>query len=265
MRCVPVTALMQPKTEIAKKEDTLAAFSTSRIPRSSNPKPPAICGGLGVYIANPDSFPSSVVVSATPEFVIIRDLYPKASVHLLVLPRAQAKTHLHPFAALDGSDPAFLAAVQVECSKARQLAASELRRLFGQSSTQDQLREANMSSTNSEEDMTTELPAGRDWSASVMVGVHSVPSMDNLHIHVISIDRHSSKLKHRKHYNSFSTPFFVPLSDFPLAEDDVRRWPGKENYLAWDFICWRCGANFGKKFTQLKAHLESEFVEWKQE
>lgn len=98
-----------------------------------------------------------------------------------------------------------------------------------------------------------------------MVGVHAVPSMANLHIHVISVDRHSEKLKHRKHYNSFSTPFFVPLEDFPLSAGDERRWPGREGYLKRDFSCWRCGVNFGTGFKKLKDHLEEEFEEWKRE
>ncbi|SZF06048.1 unnamed protein product [Blumeria hordei] len=38
----------------------------------------------------------------------------------------------------------------------------------------------------------------RDWWGEVMAGVHSRPSMNHLHIHVLSVDRHSKCLKHRK-------------------------------------------------------------------
>jgi aprataxin len=55
----------------------------------------------------------------------------------------------------------------------------------------------------------------------------------------------------------------VPVEDFPLAEDDVRRHPGKEGYLKADFKCWRCGKIFGNQFTHLKTHLEEEFETWK--
>jgi aprataxin len=216
-------------------------------------------GGLGTYIADPTSFPPSVVISHTPDFVTIHDLYPKSTIHLLVLPRHPQKTHLHPFEALNNSDSTFLTSLRAECTKAQSLAASELRRRFGSTSAQDQAREAALSADPAPKT----LPAGRDWSADIMVGVHAVPSMSHLHIHVLSVDRHSDCVKHRKHYNSFSTPFFVPLGDFPLGDADERRWPGREGYLKRDFTCWRCGRGFGNEFKRLKAHLEEEFEEWK--
>ncbi len=98
-----------------------------------------------------------------------------------------------------------------------------------------------------------------------MCGIHAHPSMNHLHIHVLSVDRYSECLRHRKHYNSFATPFFVPIDDFPLAKDDVRRHPGRQGYLDWDFKCWRCGREYGRSFTKLKAHLEEEFEKWSAE
>jgi aprataxin len=234
--------------------------------------PPSRRNGLNPYITNPTSFPPSTIISHNPDFVTIRDLYPKSSIHLLVLPRSRSKTYRHPFTALDGSDPAFLSALRAECARAKELAASELRRRFGKYSAQDQAREAALSSSfppssppSSPSYHPEGLPPGRDWSASIAVGVHAVPSMSNLHIHVISVDRHSDCLRHRKHYNSFSTPFFVPLEDFPLADDDERRWPGREGYLGREFTCWRCGEGFGTGFKRLKKHLEGEFEAWRAE
>ncbi len=230
---------------------------------------PSRRNGLNPYITSPTSFPPSTVISQNADFVIIKDLYPKSSIHLLVLPRSRSKTYVHPFTALDGSDPAFLSSLRAECAKAKALAASELRRRFGKHSAQDQAREAALASSSPPSSPANvpneDLPPGRDWSASIMIGVHAVPSMSNLHIHVISVDRHSDCLRHRKHYNSFSTPFFVPLEDFPLAEDDQRRWPGREGYLGREFTCWRCGEAFGTGFKRLKKHLEGEFEAWKAE
>lgn len=104
---------------------------------------------------------------------------------------------------------------------------------------------------------------GRDWSKEVMSGVHAHPSMNHLHVHVMSVDRYSECLKHRKHYNSFATAFFVPVEDFPLAKDDVRRSAGEQGYLKMDFKCWRCGRVFGNQFAKLKEHLKEEFEEWR--
>ncbi|KAK3348941.1 hypothetical protein B0T25DRAFT_457520, partial [Lasiosphaeria hispida] len=68
------------------------------------------------------------------------------------------------------------------------------------------------------------------------------------------------------HYNSFHTPFFIPLVDYPLAEDDVRRQSSFQNAnLDAEFGCWRCGEAFGRKFSELKKHLEIEFQLWKAE
>jgi aprataxin len=110
-----------------------------------------------------------------------------------------------------------------------------------------------------------DLPPGRDWEKDVMVGIHAHPSMSHLHVHVLSVDRFSECMKHRKHYNSFATPFFVPLEDFPLAQDDPRRHPGREGYLNSDLKCWRCGRNFGGAFKTLDEHLKEEFEKWKAE
>ncbi|KAL9113092.1 MAG: hypothetical protein Q9227_002704 [Pyrenula ochraceoflavens] len=218
--------------------------------------------GLGAYIADPASFPPTQVIYHNPDFVVIHDLFPKATIHLLLLPRSPAKVRLHPFEAFD--DPPFLSSVQLEAQKLRSLAAKELQRQLGKHSTQEQAREKALEpSPTQQQTQDEEPPPGRDWTSEIMVGIHAHPSMNHLHVHIISRDRHSPCLKHRKHYNSFSTPFFIPLDDFPLPEDDKRRHPGREGYLQADFVCWRCGRGFGNRFKELKGHLEEEFEAWK--
>ncbi|CRG83726.1 aprataxin [Talaromyces islandicus] len=211
--------------------------------------------GLGVYIEHPETFPSSVVIYYNDDFVAINDLYPKSSLHLLLLPRDPSKFFLHPFDAFE--DDQFLQKVRAEVKKLRTLAAGELRRRYGKYSSQETARREAMEQDPPADD----LPQGRDWEKELMVGIHAKPSMNHLHIHVLSVDRYSDKVKHRKHYNSFATPFFVDIDDFPLAQDDPRRDPG--HYLKLDLICWRCSRNFGNKFQQLKEHLEEEYKEWK--
>lgn len=213
--------------------------------------------GLGPYIAHPESFPPSNVIYHTDDFVVINDLYPKASLHLLLLPRDPVKSKQHPFDAFE--DPLFLEKVKTEASKLRKLAAAELRRKYAQFSAQEQTRSRAMDADPPPD----ELPAGRDWEKEIMCGIHACPSMNHLHVHVMSVDRYSGCLKHRKHYNSFATPFFVDIDAFPLAEDDERRHPDREGYLKRDFKCWRCREQFGNKFNKLKDHLEVEFDRWK--
>ncbi|KAJ6113587.1 Aprataxin-like protein [Penicillium sp. IBT 18751x] len=213
--------------------------------------------GLGAYLEKPDSYPSSVVVYYNPDFVAIHDMFEKSSLHLLLLPRDQTKNRLHPFDAFEDAD--FLAKVKSEVLNLRKLAAAELRRRYGKDSAQERARQAALNADPPPD----ELPEGRDWEKEIMCGVHAVPSMSHLHVHVISVDRHSEKLKHRKHYNSFATPFFVPIEDFPLAPDDERRHPTRQGYLKQNFTCWRCGKDFGNRFTELKKHLDMEYEEWK--
>ncbi|OQE15139.1 hypothetical protein PENFLA_c033G07755 [Penicillium flavigenum] len=247
------TELLAPKSKQPKH-----ATKTPSDRNAAKGKPAfSVRDGLGAYIAKPETYGPDVVVYHNEDFVAIHDMFPKSSLHLLLLPRDQTKTRIHPFDAFE--DAEFLAKVKAETRTLRKLAAGELRRKYGKDSAQEQARQAALSA----DPPPNELPQGRDWEEDIVVGVHAVPSMNHLHVHVLSVDRYSERLKHRKHYNSFSTPFFVPIEDFPLAEDDVRRYPTEEGYLKRDFTCWRCGRGFGNRFAELKQHLEQEFKEWK--
>jgi aprataxin len=216
--------------------------------------------GLGAYIADPTRFTASEVIYYDDAFVAINDLFPKSSVHTLLLPRDPAKTLLHPFDAFN-DDPVFLASVRRETQKLKSMVASELRRRYGKASAQEQARIAAMNA----DPVPDELPPGRDWEAQVLAGVHAGPSMSHIHVHVLSVDRYSECMKHAKHYNSFNTPFLVGLEEFPLAQGDKRRGHERGGWLQGDMTCWRCGKNFGRKFKELKRHLDEEFEEWKKE
>ena len=229
----------------------------------SRPNPFKDRMGLGVYLDDPASFPPSVVVSHSDAFVAIRDKYPKATVHTLLLPRSPQHNLQHPFDAL--ADPEFLAQVRAEAARLTTLVATELQRRLGPSSAADAARQAVLDGDAEPEGDDGALPAGRDWAAEVKVGVHAVPSMSHLHVHVLSRDMHSPALRHRKHFNSFTTPFLVDIADFPLREDDPRRDPRGMAYLRRDMVCWRCGRNFGNQFKRLKEHLEDEFEAWRKE
>jgi aprataxin len=226
------------------------------------PRRPERRDGLSAYTSNPESYPPTVVIFHNPDFVAIHDLYPKSSVHMLLLPRLENYTLLHPFEAL--ADTEFLAQCREQAQRLKKIAAKELQRLHGRYSALDAPREAVLNGDVELEDG-HDLPVGRDWEKEIMVGIHAVPSMNHLHIHVISVDRYSDCVKHRKHYNSFATGFFVPVDDFPLAKDDRRRCPDREGFLNSDLKCWRCGKGFGRKFVVLKEHLEEEFKEWRAE
>lgn len=210
------------------------------------------------HIQKPEESPAGSVIFYDEDWVLIKDLYPKSTVHLLLLPRSPQHYSSHPYDMLQ--DQNFLAAAKPQVEKAKDIAASELRRLHGSFSASEKPR---LDALNSD-DPPEELPAGRDWRKEVFAGVHTHPSMNHMHIHILSVDRYSPCLKHRKHYNSFNTDFFVPVDAFPLSPEDRQRrldldWPRL------NMTCWRCGRNFGNKFNALKQHLESEFKDWQKQ
>lgn len=215
--------------------------------------------GLGAYSVDPASFGPERVIYYNDDFVFINDLFPKSSVHCLVLPRDFNLNVLHPFDAFENPD--FLAKVQQEVAKARKIVADELRRRYGRFSASEQPRLKAMEAGQSPD----ELPPGRDWSKDVMTGIHAHPSMSHVHVHVMSRDMVNDCMHHRKHYESFNTPFLVDVDQFPLAKDDPRRHPGRSGFLNQDLKCWRCNKNFVNKFKQLKEHLEEEFDDWKRQ
>jgi aprataxin len=209
--------------------------------------------GLAAYTKDPESFPPSRAVYYNDKFVVINDLFPKASVHLLLLPRDPKKNMLNPQEAFD--DVEFLEECREELKKVKKIVASELRRKFGKYSTSDKARLDAMEA----DDPPEELPPGRDWEKEIISGIHANPSMSHLHIHVLSRDMVSECVKKRNHYLSFTTDFLVPLDQFPLAKDDHRR---HYTHFPDDMLCWRCGKNFGNKMARLKEHLEVEKAEW---
>ncbi|CAN9256999.1 unnamed protein product [Alternaria alternata] len=224
--------------------------------------------GLGVYIESPETNPENKVLEYDEDFVVITDKYPKASVHLLLIPRKPKYYDQHPLHALS-TDAAFLAEVEKRVIRLKDLAAYELRRQYGDVSTTDkpynQALEETMCSRNPPpvEEQASLLPPGRDWSKDIVVGVHTHPSMNHLHIHIFSRDMHSDWMKHKKHYLSFNSSFLVRLDEFPLEEGSERFAPG--DWPSWDMKCWRCSKNFKNKFPALKQHLNEEFEDWKRE
>lgn len=215
--------------------------------------------GLGAYTDDPTKYPQSRFVYFNEDFVVINDLYPKSVVHMLILARDKRKNTMHPTAAFD--DPKFLALCRQEEKKVRKIAASELQRQLGRYSASDHARIEAMEADEPPADEDA-LPAGRDWDREIMTGIHANPSMNHLHIHVLSRDLHSDRMKKWNHYQSFTTDFFVRMDEFPLAMDDHRR---HYRHFPQDMVCWKCGKSFGRKFAELKRHLNEEFERWKRE
>ncbi|GJJ67721.1 aprataxin [Entomortierella parvispora] len=97
------------------------------------------------------------------------------------------------------------------------------------------------------------------------MGFHIVPSLVQLHLHVISQDFCSASLKNKKHWNSFTTSFFVELSmaiekikrDKTLALSSGER-KSFEDELKRPLECNQCSVR-PSNLPALKKHLEQHF------
>ena len=143
---------------------------------------------LRPYTNSPSLFPATVYL-LTPHFVVIYDRYPKASRHVLILPR-------------DGYIDAPLGV--------RQLGPEQGERVEEMHS----LAHAIVTAWSAEAEA-----AGRG-GLECMVGYHATPSLHTLHLHVLTSDLDSPSLKKKIHWNSFTTPFFVPAA---LVDSHIRQ------------------------------------------
>ena len=188
-----------------------------------------------------DDHSISTVVFYDEHAAIITDGYPKSTEHLLILPRSRSLTHRHPATAL----------TEKEKTKLEPYIDIALKYIYDSFSTRYEILD---------ETINNRTTFTKDF---IQVGVHMVPSMNNMHIHVITRDFNSSRLKNKKHYNTFNTDFFVPWERLPLPISDIEDSNPRDietRYLKQqDLLCCYCGRNLGNKFTELKKHLKVEF------
>lgn len=90
-------------------------------------------------------------------------------------------------------------------------------------------------------------------------GYHAKPSMHRLHLHVISTDMQSPSLKTKKHWNSFTTNFFLISKDVirELKSEGKIKLPDAtecERLLNQDLKCHKCGIALAN-MPKLKDHI----------
>ncbi|NP_001133125.1 aprataxin [Salmo salar] len=90
-------------------------------------------------------------------------------------------------------------------------------------------------------------------------GYHAIPSMSHVHLHVISQDFDSPCLKNKKHWNSFTTDYFIESQEvIQMLEKDgkVTVKEGTNELLKLPLCCHVCGMALST-IPQLKEHLKS--------
>ncbi|KAJ7172534.1 hypothetical protein C8R46DRAFT_1259665 [Mycena filopes] len=192
-----------------------------------------------------ERLPSSVLFSHSPTSITIYDAFPKGIFHFLILPRVQA-----PFTASQLSSLRTLLLGDKARAKQVILALNE---------------DAKALRKEIEDEMLDRY--GFKWG--IWTGFHGAPSMDHLHLHVLSDDLCTERMKTKKHYNSFlpKLGFFLDIGEVLSwfdAEDSYFRSMAnldpKKHYepmLKEDLACWRCHSEM-KNIPTLKAHLKEE-------
>lgn len=152
------------------------------------------------------------------QVVVIKDKYPKARYHWLVLPWESISS----LKALQGAHCGLLRHMQ----------------RVGERMVQ-QCRDAQ--------------------SLRFRMGYHAIPSMSHVHLHVISQDFDSPCLKNKKHWNSFTTDYFVDSEDVvAMLERDgsVTVKEGVGELLKLPLRCHVCHREL-PTIPQLKEHLKT--------
>lgn len=92
-------------------------------------------------------------------------------------------------------------------------------------------------------------------------GYHAVPSMKRLHMHVISQDFESPRMRTQHHWNTFNTEYFIDSSTvIDVLESEGQLMIDEEKYealLTLPMKCNRCFKRYGDIFA-LKFHISQE-------
>ncbi|XP_072744434.1 aprataxin [Anoplolepis gracilipes] len=108
----------------------------------------------------------------------------------------------------------------------------------------------------------------RQTDHEFIIGYHAMPSMQRLHLHVISTDFNSPYLKTKYHWNSFTTPFFLHSSDVSCQlheEGEINKVSPErcKDYLNTKLKCHKCTLQ-PKNMPDLKRHILTHLDKQKQ-
>lgn len=186
---------------------------------------------LQPYITAPEKYPD-VVLFYDDTACIIKDAFPKSKVHLLILPRNKNISKLKPQEAFNDSK-------KIEMMK--------------------EYIERGIELTQKIFDKQWKRIDGKDKNIELITCCHSVPSLNNLHIHILTNDMCGKNMKNRKHYNSFQTNFAIKFDEFPLKDDDFRLTNKTKCELLLKQDLMYKGINFKNSFKKLQLKLQDDF------
>ena len=177
---------------------------------------------LYTYIRGDDDDDDSAVLLRTKIGVFVRDKYAKAKVHVLLLP-------------------------------------NETTALFERKDGVADLKKSDLKELREFHETAKTFVRERYKGKRFRIGYHAVPSMRPLHLHIISCDFESDRLKNKKHWNSFTTSFFMETDK---VENELKR-AGRVTInrdamnalLKSSLKCHRCN-EIQRNIPTLKSHIE---------
>ncbi|CAH0547720.1 unnamed protein product [Brassicogethes aeneus] len=188
--------------------------SSKDVPGQGNAKKPKPSGHWAMGLLNTMKDPKYIV--KTDDLVtVIKDVYPKAKFHFLVIPKE------------DISNLKAVTSKHLDLLKHMEKVGGEI--------------------------------AGENKGSNFKIGYHAEPSMIRLHLHVISDDMDSVCLKNKKHWNSFTTDFFVKSEEVIKSLEDNGKvvLPSKEEckkFMETPLKCHKCSV-IPKNMPDLKKHI----------
>ncbi|KAI0807548.1 hypothetical protein C8Q74DRAFT_1228002 [Fomes fomentarius] len=144
---------------------------------------------------DPNTLPPTVKLCHTDFSLVVFDKYPKAHFHFLLLPFIRP-----PLRAADLRDLAALLRLPREQAKA----------------VLQNIRHDALAAKKLVED---EMVRSYGFKWGIQMGFHAVPSLEHLHLHIISDEFRGQYMKNKKHLNSFH-----PRLGFFLHIDEVLSW-----------------------------------------
>ncbi len=161
----------------------------------------------------------AMIIKEDDTCTIIKDAYPKACHHYLVLPKVQ----INNLRVLDSTHVGLL---------------KHMARL--------------------RQELIDDIKKKNPNVGTFRMGYHALPSMSRLHMHVISQDFDSLYLKNKKHWNSFTSEFFLDAKDVTKElEENGKLTINKEKYeqmLKLPLTCHVCDKVFSN-MPRLKSHI----------
>jgi aprataxin len=190
---------------------------------------------------------SRLVFANTEDFLVLYDLYPKAKIHLILIPKLN-------FLEIKSDEMNSICDVFKKYSSQPIVLVDKLSKLIALANL---VKESLLS------------PGSKAWTngflkkgININLGFHAEPSLRQLHLHIISDDFDSPCLKTKTHWLSFTSNFFINLS---IVEDKLKNGdislagltPHFDSGQAIRCHRHKCSSVLFKDMPSLKRHLSS--------